>query len=122
MKENNNDYQTRIKLRNDILIKFKSKCAYCGKQLNKEIMSIDHVIPQSEFNSGSIYIPYFFENKGEISKNSLINLFPCCERCNRIKADLNIENFRIYISYFAKLKDEFVIVDNKVKFYFEFFI
>ncbi len=51
-------------------------CGYCGKKLEFNELTRDHIIPYST---------------GARQKD---NLMPSCERCNRLKGDLSLEHFR----------------------------
>lgn len=64
----------------NILNKFDQKCAYCGRELVYDILTIDHVIPLSLGGT-----------------NLINNLFPACELCNRLKANYKLEDFRVFL-------------------------
>lgn len=53
-------------------------CAYCGVRLTRRTMTRDHVIPAS---------------RGGTSEPS--NLVPCCEPCNRAKANRSLLRFLV---------------------------
>lgn len=59
-----------IKLKERVLRKTGGRCAYCGRKLTIETMTIDHVRPKS---------------KGGYNRTK--NYLPACEACNRDKAD-----------------------------------
>ena len=52
--------------------KWNTCCAYCGE--NKDLMTIDHIIPQSLGGT-----------------NELMNVVCCCEDCNRDKSHTEVE-------------------------------
>lgn len=57
--------------------KYGHKCAYCGKTIDINDFTIDHVIPVSAGGASS------FEN-----------YLPCCKSCNMYKADSSLEEWR----------------------------
>lgn len=57
---------------------YKSRCYYCGGQLHKRNWTRDHIIPQS---------------KG--GRNDFDNIVEACAPCNVMKADLDLEEFRV---------------------------
>lgn len=61
-------------LRKRILSKFGNRCAYCGEALTMNTLQVDHVFPHI--------------------RDSFSNLFPSCKRCNSIKRNLKIPEFR----------------------------
>lgn len=52
-------------------------CWYCGKNIQEETMTIDHIVP---ICAGG-------DNRNE-------NLVPACDKCNRAKGRLSTEGFR----------------------------
>ena len=66
--------------RRDIFNKYDGHCAYCGKKIEFDDMTIDHIIPLSK-NGG----------------NDLANTIPSCQLCNNQKADRSIEEFRAFL-------------------------
>lgn len=86
--------------------KFGNRCAYCGKELDYNAVTLDHVIPKS---------------KGGTREES--NLYPACQKCNGLKRDLSLDDFRKMIGglfYFerkARHERELLekIVINKIK-------
>jgi len=59
---------------------FGGKCAYCGEEMDFSNLQIDHKNPKQKQN-----------------RNHLSNLFPSCLKCNIIKKDRNISEFRKYL-------------------------
>ena len=58
--------------------KFDWHCAYCGRDLCRQTMCIDHVHPKSQGGN-----------------NNIENLFPCCRSCNSSKGTMSIDDFRL---------------------------
>ena len=68
-------------------------CYYCGKGLHLKNATLDHVIPKS---------------KGGV--NAYSNLVACCLRCNKLKANLSVEEFRsIFIADYVKVKNPYAL-------------
>lgn len=61
--------------RRDIYNKYDGHCAYCGKKIEFDDMTIDHIVPSS---------------KGGV--NTLDNTIPSCQLCNNQKADRSVES------------------------------
>jgi HNH endonuclease len=68
----------------------KGKCFYCGKQTSKEgkpkhahYMTKDHVIPQSAMNTSM---------RGTRTPHG--NCVVCCRKCNSVKEDLTMQEFK----------------------------
>lgn len=69
----------------------RGKCFYCGKQTSKEgkpkhahYMTRDHVVPRSAIHSGAP------ENVRTRHGNRVI----CCRKCNSVKEDLTMQEFK----------------------------
>lgn len=75
--------------RRDIFNKYDGHCAYCGKKVEFDDMTIDHIIP-------------FSKNGG----NDLENTIPSCQLCNNQKADRSIEEFRVFLEDITETLDE----------------
>ena len=75
--------------RRDIYNRFDGHCAYCGKKIEFDDMTIDHILPQS---------------KG--GKDTVENTIPSCQLCNNQKADRSVEEFREFISNLTDVLDE----------------
>lgn len=58
----------------DILIRYDHKCAYCPAKLD---LTMDHVVPLSRGG-----------------RHTATNLVPACERCNRMKADMYLSEWK----------------------------
>lgn len=68
-------------VRAQIYNKFNGHCAYCGRKLKKEEMTVDHIKP---LNAGGTY--------------ELTNLNPACRCCNNYKSSMSLKKFRKYIT------------------------
>ncbi len=68
---------TRIK----VLRKYNAHCAYCGRKLTLETMTVDHLMPQC------------------VRKiDAITNLMPACEGCNFIKgSDISLTALRLFL-------------------------
>ena len=98
----------------EIYNKYNGHCAYCGKKLNFDDMTLDHIHPQS---------------KG--GKSNINNIYPCCHLCNNQKGNKSIEEFRQYLTDIDSYLDDIIqyrialrynkvkVNSSKVKFYFE---
>jgi len=60
-------------------------CWYCGTELRQRFTTKDHQVPQSRGG-----------------KTDPKNCVECCRNCNTEKADMNLEEYRIFV-YFQKL-------------------
>lgn len=69
-------FKSHIRLQ--VFNKFAGKCAYCGNPLNLLHFQIDHINPH-------------------IKSNSLLNLYPCCSRCNILKSHRTPDEWKIQI-------------------------
>ena len=65
------------KFKKPIIRKTKGHCAYCGKGLRKQDYTFDHIVPVID---GGLTV---YEN-----------LFLACERCNTLKANLPLDDFK----------------------------
>ena len=61
------------------------RCAYCGCEITKKNMQIDHIVP-FEFADG-------LKSNG-YNANSIDNYLPSCRSCNNYKHTLTIPKFR----------------------------
>lgn len=60
------------------------RCAYCGKKLTKDKMTVDHIVPIDKVQHSWTYRQFIrLMNISDI--NELRNLAPACERCNKKK-------------------------------------
>jgi 5-methylcytosine-specific restriction endonuclease McrA len=84
--------------RSEILLKFESRCAYCGDPITLKQMQVDHVIPKlfftSHVKSKSHRIPDFLKHLSESDLDHMDNLFPACRQCNFYKGANDLETFR----------------------------
>ena len=67
-------YQSKVTSRNNIFLRDKNTCQYCGKVFARAKLTLDHVIPKSRGG-----------------KNTWKNLVACCHPCNRRKDDRTLE-------------------------------
>ena len=90
---------------------FDGCCAYCGRRITFRELDIDHIWPKSRGGG-----------------NELQNLFPSCQRCNRLKDNRTIEEFRKEIASQVNSLQDHIVVDfglatlhrnKKVEFLFE---
>lgn len=100
--------------RREIYNKFEGKCAYCGRKIDFDDLTLDHIHPSS---------------KG--GKTVSENIYPCCHLCNNQKGDKSIEEFRNYLTNIHEYLDDnpifrialkynlATIRKPKVKFFFE---
>ena len=60
------------------------ECRYCHKRISRKYMQIDHIVPvlQAKKNPRARNI---LKRMHAESVNDLVNLAPCCSRCNRQK-------------------------------------
>jgi len=100
--------------REKIYKKYRGRCAYCGIKIGfKKDFQIDHLKPKSRGGT-----------------NDIDNLMPSCKRCNQLKYNSDIEEFRkkiislrkrrsfqILLQYFPEI-DEIVTIQN-IKYHFE---
>lgn len=83
-------------MRETLYWEYNGHCAYCGNLLGDvNNMQIDHIKPLA---SGG--------------DNNFSNLFPSCPRCNCIKGQMPLEDFRIVTAAIRK-------TNKKIKFYYE---
>ena len=75
--------------RRDIYNKYNGHCAYCGKKIEFDDMTIDHILATSKGGS-----------------NDLANTIPSCQLCNNQKADRTIEEFRTFLENITETLDE----------------
>ena len=75
--------------RRDIYNKYDGHCAYCGKKIEYDDMTIDHLTAQSKGGT-----------------NELDNTIPSCQLCNNQKADRTVEEFRSFLENIVDVLDE----------------
>lgn len=68
-----------------ILKSGKYYCAYCGKKLSKQKLTVDHLYPVHVVNK-STYYQEKLKSLGATSVNSYQNLVPACWTCNSLKS------------------------------------
>ena len=81
-----------------ILDKTQGRCAYCGRKLTLETMTLDHIVPKSKGNN-----------------NNYTNLFASCQQCNILKGDRTIKQYKTLVSKITQAYGN----GRPVKFYYE---
>lgn len=115
-----------------VLSKYGSRCAYCGCELTRDTMQMDHIIPKTEFLD---YLKARQFREAGIKRDDISNLNPSCETCNDSKGICTIERFRERLEYVIdRLRNDtphFILAEKygmvtatpkKVVFYFETFL
>lgn len=64
-----------------------SVCSYCGDKVDNFSRTTDHLVPES---------------RGGIKSND--NRVPSCSQCNRMKGDMNVEEFKRYMERVIELE------------------
>jgi len=85
-------------------------CAYCGDEIELSVMQIDHIIPQSFFQShikNNWRMPEFLNHLTEADVNHFDNLLPTCRVCNKWKSAFDLELFRKEVSEQVKRLNDF---------------
>lgn len=93
--------------RETLRMMFGGKCAYCGCELGSK-WHADHVeAVQRDWD----YVPHpkmpgyaIAKQNGKLLRpenDHVANLYPACVKCNILKSNGNIENFRSALTYFA---------------------
>jgi len=77
-------------LREKVLKKYDYHCAYCGKELTINTLTIDHIIPKFRKYSDEELLKYGRER----GKCIIENFNPCCMSCNSSKSTFTIEQWR----------------------------
>ena len=75
--------------RRDIYNKYNGHCAYCGKKIDFDDLSIDHLIAVSKGGTDDVE-----------------NLIPCCYLCNHQKDSMSVEEFRTYLENITSILDD----------------
>lgn len=75
--------------RREIYNKFQGKCAYCGRKIEFDDMTLDHIHPHS---------------KGGTKTRE--NIYPSCHLCNNQKGDKSVEEFRDYLKNIYEYLDD----------------
>ena len=91
-----------------IFNKCNGHCAYCGKLISENMMTVDHKVA-----------------KKQGGKSEIENLLPCCQKCNKEKGDLSLDTYRLKLVWesltikeLGKFKNAMAAA-RKHKFYFE---
>ena len=66
-------------------------CTYCGEPVDNTTRTTDHLIPESQ---------------GGIKSND--NRVPSCSRCNRMKGNMTVEEFKKFLERVIELEYTFV--------------
>lgn len=80
----------RMIMRSVIFKKYNGHCAYCGKKIHFDDLSIDHILALS---------------KGGTDDED--NLIPCCVICNHQKDNMSVEEFRAYLENIEDTLDDY---------------
>jgi len=95
--------------RNQVYVKYKGHCAYCGEEINIKDMQVDHIIPKRNFETSiknNFRIPSFLKHLTLDDMNHIDNLNPTCRVCNNWKGSHYLELFRSEISEQVKRLNE----------------
>lgn len=108
--------------RDIVYSRYDGHCAYCGRELSKKEMVVDHYIPLSRWKKGGAVA----------DPEDISNYMPSCASCNYWKKSKSIEGFRKEISQqYGRLYKNSAVFRNllsfrvvekfgsKIKFYFE---
>lgn len=79
-----NTYRQRFFSANPPKIRGKYQCVYCGRLMDKEHTTVDHVIPVFQAQT-SPYVQRLMQLMGITDVNELDNLVPACSSCNTRK-------------------------------------
>ena len=96
--------------KNMMLKKYNGRCAYCGCELRRGSVTVDHVVPKSK--------------GGTLSNN---NTKPSCIICNKLKASMSLDEFRNHLmrevrnktKNAAAIQKKYKFKNGKVTFFFE---
>ena len=75
-------------VRNQVFKRYEGHCAYCGCELNKDEMVIDHFFPVSRWKRA--------HREGEV--DDVLNLMPSCKSCNYWKGAKSPGGFRNFLA------------------------
>ena len=77
----------------ELYLKFGGRCAYCGKEISKKSMVIDHLVSKQRAEAlyGSVDA---YERALGVGINDRDNLMPCCRLCKHFKGTMGLEAFR----------------------------
>lgn len=78
-----------------VLVKNNGHCAYCGTPLTEDTMTIDHIVPKKQGGT-----------------KALSNCYAACQRCNSLKSNKSLKQFRPLLAKEMGGKQDF-------QFYFE---
>lgn len=79
------DYRKTFFSNNKPHRKNKYRCAYCGKWLKKEKVTVDHIIPVNGMKTSSV-VRFVSKLIGIKNVNGVNNLCAACEKCNKRKS------------------------------------
>ncbi|WP_298023587.1 HNH endonuclease [uncultured Dysosmobacter sp.] len=83
------------------------RCAYCGQEITRQEMQLDHVKP----------VKLYEELDGGAGLNDLENILPACRSCNHYKHTFTLEKFRAALERMpAVLERDSVTYRNAVRF------
>ena len=82
-------------------------CAYCGREISRQEMQMDHVKP----------VKLYEGSEGCADLNDLENILPACRSCNHYKHTFTLEKFRAALERMpAVLERDSVTYRNAVRF------
>jgi hypothetical protein len=88
-------------LKNQLLKKYNNHCAYCGCEISRLSMQVDHIHAKSSYietdESGKPLLP-----------NRIENLNPSCKACNNYKHFYSVDEFRMYLKQMFNTKQEYL--------------
>lgn len=84
--DRSNNYRSVYFKNNKPFIGNRYCCAYCGRILPKNKITIDHIYPINQVKS-SVRLQKHLKRHGIDNVNSEKNLAPACSRCNKMKSD-----------------------------------
>lgn len=94
--KNNKNERAETKIKN-ALYKSVKHCHYCGIKMDRDEVTLDHVIPVSKGGETSL-------------ENSQI----CCMKCNTLKADSDYDDFKIIVNTVEKRDFYWKKYENKI--------
>ena len=93
-----------MKIDRDVIYnKFNGKCAYCGTDITKKQMQVDHIVSKRFYKISKI--------KPDLDKDDNSNLNPSCSQCNYYKGCKSIDGFRKHLKNIHKR----LVKDFKIK-------
>lgn len=81
------------------------KCQYCGKDIHKSQLTLDHIIPKSKFNA----------RQYDFRCNSFENVVTACKKCNYIKSDSTLKESGLSLIKIPRTVTVQQLIINKCK-------